>query len=127
VIVLGASAALSGLLNDGPARREMTLEQLHVPQLVDAEIASGLRGLVAGRKVEADKAWNALRTWRRVAATRHLVPPLFERIWQLRDNLSAYDATYVALAEQLDCRLLTADSRMSAAPRIGCPVTVVPR
>ncbi len=59
--------------------------------------------------------------------TRHPTISLLERIWQLRDNLSAYDASYVALAEALGCSLLTADRRLSMAPGIECAVTVVPR
>ncbi len=52
---------------------------------------------------------------------------LLDRVWELGDNLSASDASYVALAELLDCNLLTADARLSRAPGIRCPITVVPR
>jgi predicted nucleic acid-binding protein len=55
------------------------------------------------------------------------VVALLGRIWQLRHNLSAYDATYVALAEALGCALLTADARLAAAPGVACDVTVVRR
>jgi predicted nucleic acid-binding protein len=58
--------------------------------------------------------------------TRYPAVSLAERVWHLRQNLSAYDATYVALAEHLSCGLLTADGRLSRAPGIGCPVTVIP-
>ena len=51
---------------------------------------------------------------------------LVARIWALRDNASAYDAAYFALAEALDCPLLTADARLAAAPGPSCPITVVP-
>jgi predicted nucleic acid-binding protein len=57
---------------------------------------------------------------------RHAAFPLFGRIWELGENLSAYDATYVALAEALDCALLTADARLAAATGVRCPVTLVP-
>ena len=50
---------------------------------------------------------------------------LLERVWALRDNLSAYDATYVAVAEALNCPLLTADARLARAPGPECPITVV--
>jgi predicted nucleic acid-binding protein len=59
--------------------------------------------------------------------SRHAVFHLLERIWELRENLSAYDASYVALAETLGCALLTADARLSRASGLRCPVTVVPR
>ena len=71
--------------------------------------------------------WNALDTWRRLALTRYPAVGLLTRIWALRDNLSAYDATYVALAESLDCALVTADGRLSNAAQVQCPITVVPR
>jgi predicted nucleic acid-binding protein len=51
---------------------------------------------------------------------------LLDRVWELRDNLSAYDASYVALAELLNCNLLTADSRLSRAPGIRCAITALP-
>jgi predicted nucleic acid-binding protein len=127
VIVVDASAALSGLLNDGPARRSLATDQLHAPHLIDSEVASGLRLRVAARQVTADNGWAALDTWRRLGLTRYAGYPLLERVWQLRDNLSAYGAGYVALAESLGCPLVTADVRLSQAPGIRCPITVVPR
>ena len=67
-----------------------------------------------------------LNTWRRFGVIRYPVFALLERVWELRDNLSAYDASYVALAEALDGSLLTADSALSRAPAIRCSVTIVP-
>lgn len=125
--MVDASAALSGLLNDGPARRSLATDQLHAPHLIDSEVASGLRRRVAARQVTADNGWAALDTWRRLGLTRYAGYPLLERVWQLRDNLSAYDAGYVALAESLGCPLVTADVRLSQAPGVRCPITVVPR
>lgn len=52
---------------------------------------------------------------------------LVERVWELRANVSAYDAVYVALAENLDVSLLTADRRLGRVPAFRCPVTLVPR
>ena len=51
---------------------------------------------------------------------------MLDRVWELRDNLSAYDAAYVALAEIIDCPLVTADARLSRAPGLRCAVTVLP-
>ena len=81
----------------------------------------------AAGRLGADAAWAALDAWRRLGLTRYPAHSFLDRIWDLRDNLSAYDATYVALAELLDCTLLTADSRLGGAPPDRVPVTVVPR
>jgi len=52
---------------------------------------------------------------------------LLTRVWELRDNMTAYDATYIALAEELGCELLTADARLARAPGPTCPITDVRR
>ncbi len=127
MIVIDASAALSALLNAGPAREAVATEQLHAPHLIDSEVASGMRHRVSAQTLAADAGWVALDSWRRLGMTRYPVFSLLERIWDLRDNLSAYDASYVALAELLGCSLLTADARLSRAPGMRCPITVVPR
>jgi predicted nucleic acid-binding protein len=127
MIVLDASAALAALLNDGQARQLIAAERLHTPHPIDSEIASGLRRQVHRNQLRAAYAWNALQTWRRLAVTRYPVVGLLERIWEIRENLSAYDASYVALAETLDCALVTADARLSNASQARCPITVVPR
>jgi len=126
VIVVDASAALSALLRRGPARDALADQQLHVPHLIDSELASGLRRRVAAGKVDAGIAWRALAIWQRLALTRYPVFGLLPRIWELRANLSAYDSSYIALAESLDCTMLTADRRLARAPGPECPITVVP-
>jgi len=125
--VVDASAAVSALLNAGPARRALAEEQVHVPHQIDAEVASALRHGVAASQVEPGDAWTALGRWRRLGISRYAVFPLLERVWELRENISAYNASYVALAESLGCALLTADVRLGGAPGLRCPVTVVPR
>jgi len=127
VIVVDASAAVAGLLNAGPARRVLTEEQVHVPHLIDPEVASALRRQVAASRIDPRDAWSALDRWRRLGILRVAVVPLLARVWELRQNLSAYDASYVALAESLGCTLCTADARLGHAPELRCPVTVVPR
>ncbi len=80
------------------------------------------------RQIEDHDGWVVLDAWRRLAMTRYPIHGMLERVWELRANLSAYDAAgYVALAEALDCALVTADGRLSRAPGIQCPITVVPR
>lgn len=126
MIVVDASAALAGLLNAGSARSMLAEEQLHAPHLVDSEVASALRRLVASGRLDAAAGWTALETWRRLGLTRYATHGLLERIWALRDNLTSYDAGYVALAESLRCTLVTADGRISRSPGLHCSVTVVP-
>lgn len=127
MIVVDASAALSALFRRGQARDEFARQQVHVPHLVDSEIANGLRRRVAAGQVEASRARSMLRIWQRLAMTRYPVFALLGRVWELRENVSAYDACYVALAESLGCSLLTADGRLARAPGIRCTFTVVPR
>ncbi len=127
MIVVDASAALSALLNAGAARDAVASEQLHAPHLIDSEVASGLRLRVSAQRLDGAAGWLALDTWRRLGMTRYPVFTLLERVWEIRDNLSAYDASYVALAELLGCSLLTADARLSRAPGVRCPITVLPR
>jgi predicted nucleic acid-binding protein len=127
VIVVDASAAVSALLNAGPARTALSDEALHVPHLIDSEVAQAVRRLVLRRSLGAQDGWTAVDTWRRLGIVRHGVTGLLDRVWELRENVSAYDATYLALAEALGCSLLTADARLGRAPGLRCPVTVVPR
>lgn len=127
MIVVDASAALAALLNDGPARQALATEHLHAPHLIDSEVASGLRRRVAAGHMTANTGWAALDVMRRLGMSRYPVFSFLDRVWELRENLSADDASYVALAELLGCNLLTADARLSRAPGIRCPITVVPR
>lgn len=126
-MVLDASAAVSALLNDGPARRLLAAEAIHVPHLVDVEVVSVLRRQAAAGLLAADDARRALDVWRRLGLIRYAASPLLERVWELRATVTAYDAMYVALAENLDCVLVTADARLSGANGPQCTITVVPR
>jgi predicted nucleic acid-binding protein len=125
VIVVDASAAVLGLLNDGDARAYLADEPFACPHLADAEVVNALRMHVRRGDVDAADAERAIGAWARLGMYRVPAVGLLERIWQLRDNLSAYDATYVAVAEALDTPLLTADARLARAPGPTCPVTVV--
>jgi predicted nucleic acid-binding protein len=125
VIVVDASAAVLGLLNDGDARRHLAGEHVVAPHLIDSEVAHALRSQVLREVISSDHAGDALSVWARLGIGRFPVTGLLDRVWELRTNLSGYDATYVALAETLDCSLLTADARLGSAPGPRCPVTVV--
>lgn len=83
--------------------------------------------MVAAGRIDLGKGWAALDAWRRLGLVRYPIFGFLDRVWQLRENLSAYEAAYVALAEQLDCALLTCDGRLGRAPGVRCPITVVPR
>ena len=126
MIVLDASAAIAALLRDGSAREAAAHEQLHAPHLIDAEVAQVLRRLVAADRLPASSGRHLVAEWSALAVVRHPVHPLLSRVWELRQNVSAYDASYVALAESLGCSLLTADARLARAPGATCPITVVP-
>ncbi|MCZ2839946.1 type II toxin-antitoxin system VapC family toxin [Modestobacter sp. VKM Ac-2985] len=125
MIVLDASAAVAALLRDGSARESAAREQLHAPHLIDAEVAQTLRRLVSAGRLPAHAGKHLLLEWSALALVRHPAHPLLPHIWALRENVTAYDATYVALAEALGCALLTADTRLARAPGTTCPVTVV--
>jgi predicted nucleic acid-binding protein len=120
VIVLDASAALDWLLQTSAGQRiEKRIyshhESLHAPHLLDLEVAQVLQRLVREGAVSAHRADQALEDFLdlRIARYPHFV--LLPRIWQLRHNLSAYDAAYVVLAEKLGARLLTRDGRLASA------------
>lgn len=127
MIVLDASAAVLALLNDADARRSLATETVVIPHLADSEVASALRAQVRRGDLETSAAELALDRWAHLGLHRIAAVGLLPRIWQLRDNLTAYDATYVALAESLACELVTADARLAQAPGPDCPITVVRR
>ena len=127
MIVVDASAAVLGLLNDGDARAVLREEAVVCPHLADSEVAHALRCQVLRGAVEVSDAARALDVWARLGLRRVGVSGLLVRIWQLRDNLTAYDATYVAVAEAFEVPLVTADARLARAPGPRCTITVVRR
>ncbi len=127
MIVIDASAAVLGLLNDGEARSMLREGAVACPHLADSEVAHVLRSQVRRGDVEADDAQRAIATWGRLGIERIGVQGLLPRIWELRDDVSAYDATYVAVAEALEAPLVTADGRLARAPGPRCTISVVRR
>ncbi|MDN3353933.1 type II toxin-antitoxin system VapC family toxin [Actinomadura sp. DC4] len=101
--------------------------QLHAPHLLDVEFLSGLRGLVRGRKLGADRAQDARNEFQDLRIVRYSMTGLADRIWALRDNVTAYDASYVALAEALDCPLVTSDARLAKTTGHHADVEVYPQ
>ncbi len=127
MIVVDASAAVLGLLNDGEARAKLSSEAIAAPYLADSEVLHALRSRVLRGEIEEAAARRAIDVWGRLGLQRVGASGLLERIWELRNNLSAYDATYVAVAEALGVELVTADSRLAQAPGPRCTVVVVRR
>ena len=130
MIVLDASVLLEVLLRmpAGVALEDRLFEpeeSLHVPHLVDIEVAQVLRRYALAGEVEAGRCRAALDDLAGLPLTRYPHDFLMSRVWDLRGNLSAYDAVYVALAEALDASLLTRDRRLANAPGHGVRVEVV--
>jgi predicted nucleic acid-binding protein len=120
VIVIDASALLEVLLHTPlgaaiEARLLGTLESLHSPHLLDVEITQVIRRFVMAREIEAERAQAALDDFMGFPIWRHPHGFLLPRVWALRNNFTAYDAVYVALAEVLDATLLTHDRRLATA------------
>ncbi|MCP9772454.1 type II toxin-antitoxin system VapC family toxin [Synechococcus sp. Tobar12-5m-g] len=126
MIVADASAVVAALLNDGPARRSLSSLPIHAPHLVDVEVVSVLRRLSLGGQLDPPQAERMIIVLATLGIRLHGSADLLGRVWQLRGNLTAYDATYVALAETLSCHLLTADRRLANAFGPRCPIQLVP-
>lgn len=106
-------------------RALLTASGLQAPELVVIEVAASLRNRVIRSEVTLADAAQALTRLRRLPVVRHPVMPLLDRVWELRGNLTPYDAAYVALAERLRVPLLTADGRIAQAPGLRCKVRLV--
>lgn len=95
-------------------RAFMVDHELHAPMLLDFELVSALRGLVLGGHLTATRAHDVLTDFDDLPLRRWpSVDGLRRRAFQLRDSVTAYDAAYIALAEALDCPLLTRDGRLA--------------
>lgn len=119
--MLDTSAAIELLLNLplGPQVRERISDPdvaLHAPELLTVEVLQVLRRRVAAGATRVNEAGEAIEFLGLLDVSYHGHAPLVPRIWGLRNNLTGYDATYVALAELLDGTLLTADVRLAGAP-----------
>ncbi len=120
MIVLDASAAVDWLLQTSAGqgiekRIYARNETLHAPHLLDLEVAQVLRRLARQGVVSVRRADEAVRDLLDLRITRYAHFVLLPRIWQLRHNLSAYDAAYIVLAETLGAALITRDARLAFA------------
>jgi predicted nucleic acid-binding protein len=98
---------------------------LHIPHLASIETASVVRGWVRGGRLDESAAIQALEHLSDLAAERHDHEPFLSRVWELRHNLTAYDALYVALAEALDAPLITCDARLAGLPLKSVTIEVI--
>ncbi|GAB2574493.1 type II toxin-antitoxin system VapC family toxin [Microlunatus antarcticus] len=125
MIVVDASALVQALLQDASARAALRGDELHAPFLIDSEVLNALRGHFLGGRISDTEAALVIAQLGAMDLSRHSAVPLAERAWELRSNLTAYDASYVALAERLGGGLVTADARIARAPGLRCSVHVV--
>lgn len=129
MIVLDASAAIELVLNTGAGQQindriGREPDTIQAPHLIDVELIHVIRRFVMRDVIDVARGEMAIRLWRLLDVQRHDHEPFMPRIWQLRNNLSAYDAMYVALADALSAPLITADRRLAAAPGTGIRVEV---
>ncbi len=130
MIVVDASVVVASLLSTGGAgaraRERLRLDpDVHVPHLLDVEVTAALRRRVRLGQTDVDVATEVMADLAGLAALRWDHEPLLRRVWELRENVTPYDAVYVVLAEMLDAPLVTSDARLSGAPGLNCRVEVL--
>jgi len=129
VLVIDASVLAVALLDDGQdgdtVRDRLRGEQLAAPALIDLEVASVWRGLARGGHLDPRRVRLALEDLQELPLQRVEHTSLLWRCWELRDNLTIYDAAYVALAEALQAPLLTGDRRLARSTGPRCTIEVV--
>jgi predicted nucleic acid-binding protein len=126
--VLDASVAVTALTVPGsPAADLLSGDDavFQVPSVFDAEVLSALRGLVRGGKFDGAAAAELIPDLMVLPVDRWHVSPLLPRMWELRENLTPYDAAYVALAELTGAVLVTGDERIMASPGPRCDIQII--
>ncbi len=129
MIVVDASVLTNALTDDGQVGARARIELSNdphwaAPEHLVVEVFSAIRGRWLGNKISDKRAEEALAAV--AAATVDLIDTaaLLSRMWELRSNITGYDAAYIAAAEAYDCALVTADRRLANAPGIGCAVVL---
>ena len=130
MIVLDASVMANLVGDDGQAGRVARARasqeiQWVAPDLVDVETVAVLRKRWRTGDLTARRFKAAVDDLLSLPMVRFPTGPLMRRAYDLRANVTPYDASYVALAESLDCTLVTADARLARAPGLRCPVEVL--
>ena len=129
MIVVDASVIVTALADDGPAgdrvRARLRGERLAAPAVIDLEVMSAWRRLVSTGDLDERRAHLALDDLHALRMERAPHRPLLARCWELRHNVTMYDAAYIALAELMSSPLLTGAARLAAAPGTRCQVEVL--
>jgi predicted nucleic acid-binding protein len=130
VIIMDASALIELLTRSDRGRRVEAralrpTESIHAPALIDVEVAQVLRRYAASDQVPEHWARAALDLVVAFPMTRYLHEPLMRRVWELKENATAYDAAYIALAEALRAPLVTCDAKLSRIPGSVAAVEVI--
>lgn len=129
MLVVDASVVAPAVADGGSDgtryRQRLRGETLAAPELVRVEVLSVLRRQLRFGSLTQRQSDQAVVELIALPAMVFPMAPLIERCWDLRDNITAYDACYVALAESLDCVLLTADTRLANAPGPTCAIEVI--
>lgn len=129
MIVVDASALVTLLQGSEPVAEalrsvlRMSVGDLNSPELIDLEVAGAVRGMMMRRELSADRALEVLHDLRESPMERWSHRSLIERVWELRHNLTPYDAAYLALAERLGATLLTLDSGLATVAARTVEVT----
>ena len=126
MIVVDASALIDVLVGSGQAIDRLVGEDLAAPHLLDAEVGNVIRRKTLGGELDVRLGRQALEDLGRLEILRYAHTPLLSRAWELRENLTVYDALYIALAEALDAPLITLDARMAAARGLRATIEVIP-
>ena len=131
VLVVDASVLAPALADDGPdgdlARARLRGQSLAAPELIDLETTSVIRRQSRDGALDLRRALLAVSDLVELPLRRAPHRPLVARCWELRENLTVYDAAYVALAEVLEIVLLTADKRLANSPGPRCEIEVLSR
>jgi predicted nucleic acid-binding protein len=130
LIVIDASVLANVLADDGADGRRARAElssagEIAAPDLVDVETVAVLRKRWLAKTVSARRFASAVDDLQAMAIDRYPTLRLMRRAYELRDNVTAYDASYIALAEVLECELVTGDARLAKAPGTRCAIRLL--
>lgn len=129
MLVVDASVLAPAIVDAGAdgttIRGRLRGETIAGPDLLRIEVLAVIRKRRIDGSLTADQADVAVDDLLDLPLSMFPAAPLLRRAWELRDNLTAYDACYIALAEALDCPLLTADARLANAPGNSCAVELI--